>query len=95
MWSARNTIQKHPQDIDIERYEIASKIGDHPKSNLAHILETSRPLLLCKETLVLHNRGFSFERNCVLRRWESETLKYIISHNVNSKNEVPLYRGVG
>ena len=21
------------------------------------------------------DRGFSFERNCVLRRWESETLK--------------------
>ena len=27
-----------------------------------------------KVTLV-HDRAFSFERNCVLRRWESETLK--------------------
>ena len=27
--------------------------------------------------VVIHrnDRGFSFERNCVLRRWESETLK--------------------
>ena len=31
----------------------------------------------------LHDRGFSFERNCVLRRWESETLKWIISHKVD------------
>ena len=23
----------------------------------------------------LNDRGYSFERNCVLRRWESETLK--------------------
>ena len=27
-------------------------------------------------------RGFSFERNCVLRLWESETLKQIINHKL-------------
>ena len=31
-------------------------------------------------------RGFSFERNCVLHQWESETLKYIINHKVNKVN---------
>ena len=25
----------------------------------------------------LHNRGFSFERNCVLRPWESKTLRSV------------------
>ena len=35
-----------------------------------------------KENNKLH-RGFSFERNCVLRRWESETLRWIIIHTVD------------
>ena len=26
--------------------------------------------------------GSSFKRNCVLRQWESETLKYIINHKI-------------
>ena len=33
-----------------------------------------------------NSRGFSFERNCVLRRWESETLKSIINHKVDKVN---------
>ena len=34
----------------------------------------------------LKHRGYSFERNCVLRRWESETLKLIINHKVDKVN---------
>ena len=33
-----------------------------------------------------HWRGFSFEINCVLRRWESKTLKEIINHEVDKVN---------
>ena len=29
----------------------------------------------CFQTVISHDRVFSFERNCVLRQWESETLK--------------------
>ena len=31
-------------------------------------------------------REFSFKRNCVMRRWKSETLKWIINHEVNKVN---------
>ena len=31
--------------------------------------------LVVRAALFIFDRGFSFERNCVLRRWESETLK--------------------
>ena len=31
--------------------------------------------LVAADRLLLCDRGYSFERNCVLRRWESETLK--------------------
>ena len=33
-----------------------------------------------------NNSELSFKRSCVLRRWESETLKYIINHKVNKVN---------
>ena len=36
--------------------------------------------------LISNDRGYSFERNCVLRRWESETLKKIINHKVDKVN---------
>ena len=29
----------------------------------------------CMSVVLLTFRGYSFEKNCVLRRWESETLK--------------------
>ena len=32
------------------------------------------------------DRGFSFARNCVLCKWESETLRYIIKHKANKGN---------
>ena len=38
---------------------------------------------------ILNDMGFSFERNCVLRPWESETLKYIINHRVDKVNYPP------
>ena len=41
------------------------------KANLLADCFTDHRLLVCKCKF----RGFSFERNCVLRRWESETLK--------------------
>ena len=43
----------------------------------------------CQIILSSHDRGFSFERNCVLRRWESETLKLIINHRVDKVNYPP------
>ena len=33
------------------------------------------PSLFVCVYLMANDRGYSFERNCVLRRWESETLK--------------------
>ena len=39
---------------------------------------------------MMGNRGFSFERNCVLFRWESKTLlKQIINHKVDKVNWPP------
>ena len=36
--------------------------------------------------LIPNFRGFSFERNCVLRRWKSKALKKIINHKVDQVN---------
>ena len=46
-------------------------------SILKCMVEWSRELYLNPHSHVANSsgRGFSFERNCVLRRWESETLK--------------------
>ena len=34
----------------------------------------------------INERGLSYERNCVLRRWRSETQKKIINHRVSMVN---------
>ena len=46
-----------------------------PKKELTEVGlgELENPILLTRVDLC--DRGFSFERSCVLRRWESETLK--------------------
>ena len=58
-------------------------------SNFAFFLLLSQ-LNIGNNFLCLHirslTRRFSFERNCVLRQWESETLKYIINHKVNKSS---------
>ena len=46
------------------------------------VLTTSKPGGLCVDVF----QPIGFERNCVLRRWESETLKEIISHKVDKVN---------
>ena len=40
----------------------------------------------CSTNLWENDKGFSFERNCVLRRWESEALKQIINYKVRNVN---------
>ena len=37
---------------------------------------------MSKSSKIPNDRGFSFERNCVLCRWESETLIKIDCHKV-------------
>ena len=39
-------------------------------------------LVKFQKYVALIDRRFIFERNCVLRRWESKTLKQIINHKV-------------
>ena len=40
---------------------------------LFHLYVSSRHEIVPND--LTYDRGYSFERNCVLRRWESETLK--------------------
>ena len=49
-------------------------------------IESKVRKLCITQGLILNDRGFSFERNCVLRRWESETLKWIINHKFDKVN---------
>ena len=53
------------------------KLNTLHKETLTNRQTLSQPNPWCNDrgVLNLYDRGFSFERNCVLRRWESETLK--------------------
>ena len=54
---------------------IAHRLGEdlEVKQNVIFMAHDKRPVE--EEVSILNDRGYSFERNCVLRRWESETLK--------------------
>ena len=46
-------------------------------SGLGHCsLPYSGTLFYCVQLMLRNDRGFSYKRNCRLRRWESETLDY-------------------
>ena len=57
----------------------AKEVASPKKSNSRLERKTRYPIYYHngpKHTYISSNdRGYSFERNCVLRRWESETLK--------------------
>ena len=57
-------------------------------SNVACLffLSSQKKAKQSKEPNSIHGGFSSFEGNCVLRRWESETLKKIIDHQVNKVN---------
>ena len=46
-----------------------------PHVNASCGKKMSKQIQIHSLTGIINNRGFSFERNCVLRLWESETLK--------------------
>ena len=56
------------------------------KKKLSLQVESNMQLPCNCSLLHKYNRGFSFERNCVLRQWESEALKLINNHKVYKLN---------
>ena len=49
-------------------------MGDH-NFHVFLVMKQNRWSLQDLNSVLPTDRGFSLERNCVLRRWESETLK--------------------
>ena len=66
---------EQPVPLLLNRY-MGVEIGTHLLLHEIYNLVT-RPFIYFKSicAVPVNDRGFSFERNCVLRRWESETLK--------------------
>ena len=50
----------------MERYETKGEVSINNQSTL---------FIRLIDTFITNDRGFSFERNCVLCRWEIETVK--------------------